>query len=45
MLTITATGYGDVPLLPGRYDVLYFLAAIVIAGAGTWWLGFFDDSR
>lgn len=42
MLTVTTAGYTDVGLLPGHHDVAYFFAGVVIAGAGTWWLGLFD---
>ena len=42
MVAITSAGYDDLRLLPGDHDVLYFVAAILIAAAGTWWIGLYD---
>jgi len=36
-----AQDFGPV-LLPGGHNELYFLAGLVVAAAGTWWLGVFD---
>lgn len=42
MFAVTLTGYSDLRILPGRQDGLYFMGGVVVAAAGTWWLGLFD---
>jgi len=34
--------YNEIGVLPGGHSEFYFLAAIIIAIASSWWFGWFD---
>ena len=34
----------DIRIMPGGHNELYLVLAVLIAGAGTWFLGLFDRS-
>ena len=34
----------DIKVMPGAHNELYLLLAVLVAGAGTWFLGLFDRS-